>query len=104
MARSGRGSNGFLWLTVGLLIGVAATVGLYFYLTRTPAETVSPSAPTIKMQTPPLPADPEPPPAAPPVVASPAPAPQPTDPQIADDAAATGMTGPATPPPEQPTN
>jgi hypothetical protein len=104
MARSGRGSNGFLWLTVGLLIGVAATVGLYFYLGRAPAETISPTAPTIRMETPPLPVDPAPPPVVPPVVTAPAPAPQPSDPQIADDAAATGMTGPVTPPAEQPTN
>jgi len=91
----------FGWLLLGVVAGAAAVVALYLLVTgQADAPPPEPSAPAVRMQPPPLPADPEPPVAAPaPATAPPAAPARPADPdreaQIADDAAATGMTGPA---------
>ena len=98
--RAGSGPIG--WLLLGVLAGAAATVALYLFLTREPAAPaleVS-SAPQVRMSAPPLPAEPAAAPALPSLpVPLPAarPAPPTRDAQIADDAAATGMTGPSAP-------
>ena len=111
MAKREGGSHGFLWFLVGVLAGMAATVGLYFFITRSPAPIAPEPDKTIRLQPPPLPADPAPPPpvALPAPVPSPEgapppamrPAPQPKA-EIYDDAAATGMTGPVRPAPSPP--
>lgn len=113
MARAERQSNPFGWIIVGVLVGVIATMGVLMIASsmdfdggyergpteiRTAADDAAlPAAPA------PVAAAPKPQPAAPPVVTVPAPAAveQPTvDAQMADDAAAAGMTSRA----EQPTN
>lgn len=104
MAKREGGSSPVFWLILGILAGVLATVAIYLFLTRSPdeADPIEP-APSVQMETPALPAEPIAPPATPPVVAPeptptpPRPAPSEPDEQVNEDAAATGMTGPATP-------
>ena len=111
-----RGPEGFAggsfgWFLLGILIGGALLAAAYVYVTRERAEPPVPLAPPAPAPAPgagpPPRASPAPalPSAAPHAAAPAAPAAGPTDEerQIADDAAATGMTGPAIPPPEQPT-
>ena len=105
MAKREGGSNPVAWLILGILAGVLATVAIYLFLTRTPDEAApADTAPGVQMETPALPAEPVAPPVAAPPVAAPAPEPTPVRPtprerdeQVNEDAAATGMTGPAVP-------
>lgn len=108
-----RKGGSFGWFIIGILVGVIVIAGVYVYATRDrtepavqPAEAVPPAPPSAVP--PPLGGSPEPtPPAAATPAAPVAPAVTPREPtdeerQIADDAAATGMTGPVNPPAEQP--
>ncbi len=114
MASKKSGGGGFFWGLVGFLVGVAATLALLAYLSREPGrdygdpltaadeaavEAQAPTDPAL------APAAPEP--EAPPVARAPSRPVDPgidpvTDDQIADDAAATGMTTRAPPPSDVP--
>lgn len=119
MAKAERRGNPLGWIVVGFLIGAVAAAGVIFAVgagvgfesgaydeqpdgrsladdegervVRTPAVPARPA-----QAAPPVVAEPEPPPVVqPPAVAAPAPAPKgepDVDPQVADDAAAAGMT------------
>ena len=114
MAKAERQSNPFGWIIVGVLVGVIATMGVLMIASsmdvdggyeRGPAEIrTAADGPALPAARPaPVAAAPKPQPAAPPVVTVPAPAvaEQPSvDAQMADDAAAAGMTSRT----EQPTN
>ena len=114
MAKAERQSNPFGWIIVGVLVGVIATMGVLMIASsmdfdggyeRGPTEIRTAAGDAAKTPARPAPvaAAPKPQPAAPPVVTVPAPAvaEQPSvDAQMADDAAAAGMTSRA----EQPTN
>ena len=105
MAKAERQSNPFGWIIVGVLVGVIATMGVLLIASsldfdggyeRGPTEIrAADNAATTVARPAPVAAAPKPQPAAPPVVAVPAPAAveQPSvDAQMADDAAAAGMT------------
>lgn len=118
MAKRKGGSLG--WFVIGVLLGIVAVAAIYFYATRDQAvpapegaEPVLPSAPSAGP--PPIagaPTGAAPPAAVPPTPTAPTAAvpgggyrePSDEERQIADDAAATGMTGPVNPPADQPTN
>jgi hypothetical protein len=116
MAKREGGSNPMGWLLIGALAGAAATVALYLFFTRPGSEPapLNEAAPSLKMEPPALPVEPVQPavPAAPPTLAPVAPTtavpppaargPSQRSPQIDDDAAATGMTGPVNPAPAAP--
>lgn len=109
MAKQDRRSGGLGALLAGLLVGVLIVAVAYLFLNRDrqAPEAVNPPVATAPADTPPpVAAPPAPPaptaPARPPgAAATPAPPPL-DDAQIADDAAATGMTGPVNPPVDQP--
>jgi hypothetical protein len=114
MAKTERHSNPFGWIIVGVLVGVIATMGVLMIASsmdfdggyeRGPTEirTAADGAAAPAARPAPVVAAPKPQPAVPPVATVPAPAAveQPTvDAQMADDAAAAGMTSRA----EQPAN
>ncbi len=104
MAKTAGRSHALTWLIVGIVAGVLATIAIYLFMTRppTPPAPVVPGE-SVRMETPPLPPEPAPPPVAAPEIAPPTPAPRASvepDAQVNEDAAATGMTGPATRDPE----
>jgi hypothetical protein len=114
MASKSSGGGGFFWGLVGFLVGVAATLALLAYLSREPGRdygdpltaadeaAVEAQAPVDPALAPPAPAPEEAPVArAPNLPVDPSIDPV-TDDQIADDAAATGMTTRAPPTPEVP--
>jgi hypothetical protein len=114
MAKAERHSNPFGWILLGALVGAIATAGVLLIASsmsgdggdREPAETrtAAKDATAVAAARPaPVAAAPKPE-APPPVVAVPPPAAEPptVDAQMADDAAAAGMTSRA--PAEQPTN
>jgi len=110
MAEKAKGGGGFFWFILGLLFGIALTLGALMFMNSGPvgteeARSAADDAAAAAIEQP-LPVDPAqlPPPAA---VTAPATAPRhdagidpQADDQIADDAAAAGMTSrpPSTPP------
>ena len=98
MASRGEASNPFWWVVLGFICGAVATLGVLILHGGGGEERDEPSS-EPEASAPFEPAPPAAPPEAPAAVApanvepEPAPGPAPTvDPQIADDAAATGMT------------
>lgn len=101
----GRKGGSLGWFIIGVIVGGLLVAGGYFYMTRdrTPQIVVPAAEPARPL--PPAAGGPPAPDAIASQPAPPAPKPPPAvisdeERQIFDDAAAVGMTGPATPPPQ----